>query len=103
MTKLRYKLALVLLAGMAHLPQSALAQTSVNAELASGEVRRIDKEAQKITLRHGEIKSLAMPPMTMVFKVEDRALLDKVQVGDPVKFDAVQRDGSLVLTILEPR
>jgi Cu/Ag efflux protein CusF len=69
--------------------------------MAQGEVRRIDKENKKITLRHGEIKNLNMPPMSMVFQVRDPALLDKVLVGDKVRFRAVEEDGTLVITEME--
>lgn len=70
-------------------------------DMAQGEVRRIDKENKKITLRHGEIKNLNMPPMSMVFQVRDPALLDKVLVGDKVRFRAVEEDGTLVITEME--
>lgn len=70
-------------------------------ELSSGEVRKVDKAASKITLKHGEIKNLEMPPMTMVFQVRDPALLDKAKVGDKVRFAAEQKDGALVVTTLE--
>ena len=51
-------------------------------DLANGEVRRVSKDTNKITLRHGEIKSLDMPPMTMVFVVRDTSILDTLKVGD---------------------
>jgi Cu/Ag efflux protein CusF len=70
-------------------------------EMSSGEVRKIDKDAQKITLKHGEIKSMDMPGMTMVFKVLDPTLLDKVKVGDKVMFNAEKRDGAIVVTAIE--
>jgi Cu/Ag efflux protein CusF len=70
-------------------------------EMSSGEVRKIDKDAQKITLKHGEIKSMDMPGMTMVFKVLEPALLDKVKVGDKVMFNAEKRDGAIVVTAIE--
>ena len=41
-------------------------------------MRKVDKAGGKLTLKHGEIKSLDMPPMTMVFEVKDKALLDTV-------------------------
>lgn len=73
------------------------------AELASGEVRRIDKAQKKITLRHGEIRSLDMPPMSMVFQVRRPELLDAVKVGDKVLFSVVKEaDGSLVVTTIKP-
>lgn len=72
------------------------------AEFATGEVRRIDKSAGKITLRHGEIPNLQMPPMTMVFVASDPALLDKVKVGDKVRFRAAQEGGTYRVTDLLP-
>ena len=81
-----------------------LAQTTMatkNMEMSSGEVRKIDKDAQKITLKHGEIKNMDMPPMTMVFKVLDMKLLDKVKTGDKVNFSAEKRDGAIVVTAIE--
>ena len=87
------------------LATTALACTALQAQtatdMARGEVRKIDRDAQKITLKHGEIKSLDMPPMTMVFKALDPALLDKVKVGDKVQFQAETRDGVIVVTTIE--
>jgi len=57
-----------------------------NADLTDGEVRKVDKAAKSITLKHGEIRNVGMPPMTMAFAVRDPALLDKVKAGDKVKF-----------------
>ncbi|MFM1980778.1 MAG: hypothetical protein RLZ68_2043 [Pseudomonadota bacterium] len=78
---------------------SALAQTA--ADMASGEVRKVDKAAGKVTLKHGEIKSLDMPPMTMVFQVRDPELLNKVKPGDKVRFLAESREGAIVVTAME--
>jgi Cu(I)/Ag(I) efflux system periplasmic protein CusF len=72
-----------------------------SAPLADGEVRKIDKDAGKITLKHGPIKSLDMPPMTMVFQVRDRALLDKVKAGDKVKFATEEKAGAYIVTAIE--
>lgn len=87
---------------------AAYAQTSPvpavasSASLTDGEVRKVDKEAKKITIKHGEIKNLEMPGMTMVFQVKDAALLDGVKVGDKVKFVAEKSGGSLVVTEIQP-
>ena len=81
---------------------TAAASAASSAELASGEVRRIDKAQKKITLRHGEIKNLEMPPMSMVFQVRDAALLDTVKVGDKVLFAAAKdADGNLIVTAIK--
>ena len=66
-----------------------------------GEVRKVDKSAGKITLKHGEIKNLDMPPMTMVFGVKDKALLANVKAGDKVRFTAEKDGGQYVVTGIE--
>ncbi len=78
---------------------SAAAGTAT--ELAEGVVRRIDKAAGKITLRHGEIKHLDMPPMTMVFQVRDPALLDAVTAGAKVRFRVEQVGSAYVVTSIQ--
>jgi Cu(I)/Ag(I) efflux system periplasmic protein CusF len=75
--------------------------TQIMSDMADGEVRKVDKDAKKITLRHGELKQLDMPPMTMVFLVKDPALLDKVKAGDKVKFRAQNSGGTMVVTDIE--
>jgi Cu/Ag efflux protein CusF len=72
------------------------------ASMSDGEIRKIDKEAGKITIKHGEIKSLEMPPMTMVFTAKEKSMLDKIQVGDKVKFAVVHEGGKMVVTDIVP-
>lgn len=84
-------------------PASApAAKAPVPKEFTDGEVRNVDKAAKKITLKHGEIKNLGMPPMAMVFDVNDTKLLDKVKTGDKVRFKAVHDAGNYVLVDLQP-
>lgn len=71
-------------------------------DLTDGEVRKIDKENGKITLKHGPIKNLDMPGMTMVFQVKDKALLDRVKVGDKVRFRAETVNGRSLASDLQP-
>lgn len=73
-----------------------------SANMVEGEVRKIDKDANKITLKHAEIPNLEMPGMTMVFRVNDPAMLDVVKVGDRVRFRAQKTAGALVVTELQP-
>ena len=75
----------------------ALAQTPK----ADGEITKIDKAQARITLRHGEIKNLEMPPMTMVFRVRDANMLDRVAVGDKVRFNAEKLDGYYTVTAID--
>jgi Cu/Ag efflux protein CusF len=92
-------LALPVWAQQAAVPASAPSASS--ADLTDGEVRKVDKGAGKITLKHGEIRNLEMPPMTMVFKVKDAALLDKLQTGDRVRFKVEKLGASYVVTEIE--
>ena len=71
---------------------------AADADMTAGEVRKIDKDSKKITIKHGEIKSLEMPAMTMVFRVNDAAMLDKVQAGDKVKFKVEKSGSAYVVT-----
>ena len=77
------------------------AMQPAGAEMTEGEVRKIDKDTKKITLKHGEIKNLGMPGMTMVFQVKDPAMLDTVKTGDKVRFNAEKAEGALVVTHIE--
>ena len=70
--------------------------------LADGEIRKVDKEAKKLTIRHGPMENLDMPAMTMVFQVKDAAMLDAVKAGDKVKFTADKIGGVYTVTRLEP-
>ena len=77
---------------------AALIGLPAHAQSTDAEVLKIDKAQQKITLKHGEIKNLDMPPMTMVFRVQDAGMLDAVKVGDKVKFDADKVSGQYTVT-----
>lgn len=70
------------------------------AQSVEAEVRKVDKAQGKLTLKHGEIKKLDMPAMTMVFKVRDPKMLDGLNVGDKVKIDADKLDGQYTVTAL---
>jgi Cu(I)/Ag(I) efflux system protein CusF len=78
---------------------SAHAQDS---SLAEGEVRRVDREAKKITIRHGPLANLDMGPMTMVFQVKEPAMLESVKPGDKVRFRVEKVGGALTVMKIEP-
>lgn len=71
-------------------------------DMAQGEIRKVDTDNKKITIKHGEIKNLDMPPMTMVFGVKDEALLGTIKAGDKVRFKAEKSGGTFVVTDLQP-
>jgi len=66
----------------------ATAKSTSSADMAEGEIKKVDKDNKKLTIKHGEIKNLDMPGMTMVFQVKDAAMIDSVKVGDKVRFVA---------------
>lgn len=81
---------------------SMTAAENVEATPSEAEVRKVDVSAGKITLKHGEIKNLDMPPMSMVFQVKDPALLGQVKAGDKVRFTADKINGAYTVLTLEP-
>jgi Cu/Ag efflux protein CusF len=84
-----------------HPPATAPAAQAATADLAEGEVRKVDKAAGKVIIKHGEIKSVNMGPMTMMFGVKSPALLDKVAAGDKVRFRVEEVKGDYVVTAIE--
>ena len=80
---------------------AASSPTAAADEMTDAEVRKVDIDAVKITLKHGDIKSLDMPAMTMVFNVRDKAMLGQVKAGDKVKFKAVNEAGKYTVTDLQ--
>ena len=83
-------------------PPGASAPKPASSDLTEAEVRKVDRENRKITLKHAEIKSLDMPPMTMVFQVEDASLLDRLKAGDKVRFKASNEAGKFTVTEIQP-
>lgn len=93
------------------LPVSGFAQSTMDhshmpvpqsAAMTEGEVKKVDLESSKVTLKHGEIKHLDMPGMTMVFAVKDKSSLAAVKPGDKIKFMAVSEGGKLIVTDIQP-
>ena len=93
----------IMAASMLVLSGAMLASATVaQAPMVNGQVTRIDEAAGKITLRHGPIKKLDMNEgMTMVFRVQDPAMLKQVKVGDKIKFDADRINGQITVTMIE--
>ena len=83
------------------------AQTTQQADLvktetkyAEGEVKRLDSSLGKITIKHGAIKNLDMPPMTMVFTVKEKSMLKEVSPGDQIRFLVISDNGKMIITEL---
>jgi Cu/Ag efflux protein CusF len=81
--------------------QPATTPQPASAPLSEGTVKRVNKPAGKLTIAHGPLENLGMPPMTMAFLVQDKAMLDRVKVGDKVRFRAEQTAGGYTVTQLE--
>jgi Cu(I)/Ag(I) efflux system protein CusF len=80
---------------------SQAASSPKTAAMTEGEVRKIDKAAEKVTLRHAPIDNLGMPAMTMVFKVADPKMLDTLKEGDKIRFSADKLNGAITVTGIE--
>ena len=96
------RFALALIAAFAL--QGALADDAHHAAgaLSEGQVRKVDKSAKKITIKHGPLANLDMPAMTMVFQVKDPTMLEQVKAGDKVKFQVEKVGAAYTVTRIEP-
>ena len=77
------------------------AAAAASAEWTAGEVRKFDKEAGTVTIKHGQIPKLDMPPMIMAYRVKDKAMLDHLKPGDKISFDVDRVDGKYTVTGLK--
>lgn len=105
----KFAIAVLALAGAASIPAGAqtvagpaivVAQATASA-MTEAEVRKVDKDAAKLTLKHGPIPNLDMGAMTMVFRVKDPAMLEQVKQGDKIKFSAEKIGGQYTVTGIE--
>ncbi len=69
--------------------------------LADGVVLSVDRAARSVTISHGPLHNLGMPPMTMGFQVANPALLEQIKAGDKVRFHADVIDGAFIVTKIE--
>lgn len=100
-------LALGIAVPVSSFAQAAMDHSKMNMSHASdsvtdGEVKKIDAHNGKVTLKHGDIKNLDMPGMTMVFTARDKGQLAQLKTGDKVQFVAVQEGGKMVITDIQP-
>jgi Cu/Ag efflux protein CusF len=94
--------AALLAAAPAFATSPAPAADKAAGALSEGEVRKVDKSAGKVTIKHGPLANLDMPPMTMVFRVKEPAMLDQVKAGDAIRFKAEKIGGNYTVTELKP-
>lgn len=89
------------IAGDGHGAKHGATAASAEAGMTDGEVKKVDKETGKITIKHGPISNLDMPNMTMVFQAQDPAILDLAKAGDKIKFVADKVNGAFTVVKLE--
>ena len=83
-----------------HSPADAVSAVFAS-HMADGEIKKINRDSKKMTIKHGDIKSLDMPGMTMVFQIRDTSLLETFKAGDKVKFVIEKLDGAFVVTSMQ--
>jgi Cu(I)/Ag(I) efflux system protein CusF len=92
--------------GASHHPSSSSAAASASSPAATamsdGEVKKVDKSAGKVTIKHGPLPNLDMPPMTMVFRVKEPSMLDQLKAGETIQFKAEKIDGNYTVTEVAP-
>jgi uncharacterized cupredoxin-like copper-binding protein len=97
----KVKVSLLTPLAVAEASAAPVAPVVASADFSDGEIRKVDKDTQRLTIKHGAIKNLDMPGMTMLFRVKDPALLDKVKPGDKVKFKAESVGGAILVTEIQ--
>ena len=91
--------AFIFVAGIS--PAAQHGKSAQGAAMTQGEIRKVDKDARRITISHEPLENLGMPAMTMVFRVKEPAMLDQVKAGDKVKFQAEKIGGAFTVTRIE--
>ncbi|MBP0593771.1 copper-binding protein [Paraburkholderia sp. LEh10] len=89
------------MAGMNMSMKPSAAKVSSNAALTEAEVKKVDTETGMVTLKHGALDNVGMPPMTMAFKAKDAAMVKQVHEGDKVKVRVENVDGALTIVTLK--
>lgn len=90
-------------AALLALALNALAAPAAQAQPVEGEVVKIDRAQQRVTLRHGAIRNLDLPAMAMTFRLAEPAWLTRLKVGDKIRFEAEKVEGYYTITRLEAR
>ncbi|HJV75339.1 MAG TPA: copper-binding protein [Noviherbaspirillum sp.] len=85
----------------AHMSHGAAAPAVAAAPMSEGEIKKVDRQARKITIKHGPLASVNMPPMTMAFGVSNEALLEGINTGDKIKFVVERKGPALVISRME--
>ena len=80
---------------------SKVPTTQMSASMTDGEVKKVDQDTGKVTIKHGEIKHIDMPGMTMVFTAKDKSLLTSIKPGEKIKFMVINEGGKMIVTDIQ--
>jgi len=83
-------------------PATGSKSTESGRAMTAGAVKKVDKAAGKVTISHEPIEKLEMPRMTMVYRVKDPAMLDRLKEGDRINFVAEKVNGAFTVMEFEP-
>ncbi len=89
-----------LIAGHFEAGMKGTIDVAATADWTKGLIRRLDPANNRLTIQHEEIKSLEMPPMTMVFTVRDARMLDGLNASDRIEFQATAEGNRYVVTAI---
>jgi Cu(I)/Ag(I) efflux system protein CusF len=73
--------------GGQHSMQAQAPAAGQKSSKGTGLIQQIDRDKGVITIKHGPLQGLNMPPMTMSFLVKDKAMLSSLQPLQKVEFE----------------
>ncbi|WP_419188691.1 copper-binding protein [Burkholderia cepacia] len=85
---------------MSGMKMSSDGSAASHAALTDAEVKKVDAATGMVTLKHGALENVGMPPMTMAFKAKDAAMLAQVHAGEKVKVRVENVNGTLTIVKL---
>ncbi|MFP4896046.1 copper-binding protein [Paraburkholderia sp. EG304] len=89
------------MAGMSMSGRPSAMKAPSGAAMTDAEVRKVDAATGMVTLKHGALENVGMPPMTMAFKAKDAAMVKHVHEGDKVKVRVENINGTLTIVKME--
>ncbi|WP_233886789.1 copper-binding protein [Paraburkholderia flagellata] len=89
------------MAGMNMSAKPAVMKVASNSALTDAEVKKVDATTGMVTLKHGALENVGMPPMTMAFEAKDASMVKQVHEGDKVRVRVENVNGTLTIVKLE--
>lgn len=82
---------------------AASSEVRADTALSDGVVRKVDRPSGMITIEHGALENVGMPPMTMAYKAKDETVLQQAKEGEKVKFRLENLNGTYTIMTLKKR